>query len=331
MAAGDDWLACCRAEPLGPADGYSEPTHRARASRQMSERLEGAVIVTSKVRTRRDFLRLSGTAGGLAVGGSLLGAACGGERGSVKIGIADEAPYGFISPNGRVIGQAPQVARAVLSNIGIDDVQETPPVAFNELIPALNAGEFDIVCAGMNITPTRCAQAAFSIPDYSALTALIVPAGNPQQISNFADLAAKNLTVAVLSDAVEQRYAQDSGVPLGNIQILDDQNAMLQAVITGRTYCASLTDISLKWLVEQNPGAPVEVTPGFIPVIDGEEKVAAGGFVFRQADTDLRERFNTELRTLHNNGRWIEIASEFGFSDDNLPGELTTQQFCNSG
>jgi len=296
------------------------------------------VIVASSVRTRRDFLKLSGTAGGLGVGGSLFGAACTStssgnalanarERGSIKIGIANEAPYGFTDENGTVTGQAPKVARAVLSSIGIGDVQAIP-VGFNSLIPALNALVFDIVCAGMNITPSRCVQAAFSIPDYSALTAFLVPAGNPQQVRTFDDLATKKLTMAVLNAAVEQDYAQDSGVSPGNIQVFGDQNELLQAVIDGRTYCAALTDISLKWLVGQNQGAPVEVTPGFPPVINGRQVVSAGGFVFREADSDLRQTFNAQLRTLHANGRWVEIASPFGFSDANLPGTLTTEQLC---
>lgn len=296
--------------------------------------------MVGSARTRRDFLKTSGAVGGLVVGGSLLGACTSTssgdtltsarESGSIRIGIANEAPYGFTDASGRVTGEAPEVARAVLSAIGIEDVQATT-VDFNALIPALNARQFDMVCAGMNITPTRCEQAAFSIPDYSALTAFLVPAGNPEQVGTFEDLVAKNLTVAVLSAAVEQGYAEDSGVPPGNIQVFGDQNALLQAVTAGRTYCASLTDISLNWLVRSNESAPVEVTPGFDPVINGQPVVSAGGFVFRTADSDLREAFNGELQTLHTNGRWVEIASEFGFSDANLPGELTTEQLCSAG
>jgi polar amino acid transport system substrate-binding protein len=116
-----------------------------------------------------------------------------------------------------------------------------------------------------------------------------------------------------------------------NVQVFPDQNALLQAVTAGRVYCAALTDISLNWLVRQNEGAAVEVTPGFAPVIDGEEVVSAGGFVFRQGDLELREAFNTELATLHDNGRWVEIASPFGFGEVYLPADdLTTGQLCSA-
>jgi polar amino acid transport system substrate-binding protein len=253
------------------------------------------------------------------------------QAGTINIGIAGEQPYGFTSPDGQVTGEAPEVARAVLQALGIAEIQ-AQQVEFSALIPSLNANRYDMVCAGMNITPERCGQAAFSIPDYSALTAFLVPTGNPQQVAKFEDVASKNLRLGVMGAAVEQDYAEAAGVPTGNVQVFETQNALLQGVTDGRVDCAALTDISLKWLTtELNPGAPVEVTAGFTPMADGEEVVSAGGFVFRQADNDLREAFNTELKALHDSGRWVEIASPFGFSEANLPADdLTTERLCSA-
>ncbi|HYH32406.1 MAG TPA: ectoine/hydroxyectoine ABC transporter substrate-binding protein EhuB [Pseudonocardia sp.] len=305
--------------------------------------------MTQRGWSRRDFLRRTATAGAVAIGGATVLGACqqvpqsggGGEggaggalerarqAGTINIGIAGEQPYGFTTPDGTVTGEAPEVARAVMEALGIAEIN-AQQVEFSALIPSLNANRYDMVCAGMNITPERCGQAAFSIPDYQALTAFLVPPGNPEQVATFEDVAAKNLQLAVLGAAVEQGYAEAAGVAGGNIQVFDSQNALLQAVTDGRVYCAALTDISLNWLVnELNPDAAAEVTPGFSPVVDGEEVVSAGGFVFRQADNDLREAFNTELATLHDNGRWTEIVRPFGFTEANLPPEgLTTEQLC---
>jgi polar amino acid transport system substrate-binding protein len=294
--------------------------------------------------SRRDVLRRGALAGAAALGGPVLLSACtaatppgpaGGNvlenarsTGSIRIGIAGEQPYGFTTPEGETTGEAPEVARAVLGAIGIGEVVATQVPEFSALIPSLNAGNYDMVCAGMNITPERCGQAAFSVPDYSAKTAFLVPPGNPQGIATFEDVAAQGLSIAVLSAAVEQGYAETAGVT--DIQAYDSQNALLQAVTDGRAACAALTDISLNWLTQTlNPDAPVEVTPGFDPVVDGEPVVSAGGFVFRQADTELREAFDAELLALQESGRWVEIASPFGFSEANLPAEgLTTEQLC---
>jgi polar amino acid transport system substrate-binding protein len=303
--------------------------------------------MTQRGWSRRDFLRRTATAGVVALGGGTVlgacqatggggGAGAGGasalERarsaGQIKIGIAGEEPYGFTDVSGAVTGEAPSVARVVLQAIGIGDVQ-AEQVDFGSLIPALNANRYDMVCAGMNITAARCGQAAFSIPDYSALTAFLVPAGNPQQVRTFEDVASKGLPLAVLGAAVEQGYAEAAGVQTGAISVYEDQNALLQAVTSGRAYAAALTDISLKWLAGKNPNAGVEVTPGFTPTENGQPVVSAGGFVFRQADNDLREAFNGELQKAHQDGRWLAAATPFGFSEANLPAAgLTTEKLC---
>lgn len=280
--------------------------------------------------------------GAAAIGGPALLAACQSTGSSgdtltaaknaktIKIGIANEAPYGFADSSGNTTGEAPEVARAVFKALGIDNVQASV-VPFDQLIPALNAKQFDVVAAGMNITPTRCKAALFSDPDYSALTALLVPKGNPQGIKTLQDAAAKKVQIAVLSGAVEKGYATAAGVPDGNIQTLDTQDNMLRAVTAGRVYAAALTDISLKYLAKKNPDAAVEVTPGFTPVDNGQPVVSAGGFVFRQDDKSLRDAFNQQLQTLHGNGQWLQIVAPFGFDQSNLPKpDVTTDKLCNA-
>lgn len=292
--------------------------------------------------TRRDFLRTSGlSAAAVAVGGL---AACtrtstsggGGalqqarQSGTIKVGIAGELPYGYTDKSGKVTGEAPEVARAVFNSIGIHNIDATQ-VDFGQLIPALNARQFDMVAAGMFITSARCKNAAFSNPDYIAPTAFLVPKGNPQHVLRFEDIAAKGLKLAVETGAVEQTYAQQLGVPASQTLALSDQNALLQAVVQGRVYAAALTNISLINAVQQNPGAPVEVTAGFTPVIKGKPQVEAGGFVFRKTDADLLDAFNTGLKTLQGNGQWLRIVQPFGFTQDNVPGpDVTTQQLCAS-
>lgn len=299
--------------------------------------------MTNSAWTRRDFVKFSAAAGAVLFGGPALLGGCtstssssgpGGvldnakKAGSIKIGIAGEAPYGFTDKSGNVTGEAPEVARVIFKTLGVNQVQATQ-VEFSQLIPALNAKQYDMVAAGMNITAARCGNAAFSLPDYHALTAFLVPKGNPQQVLKFEDVTSKNLKLAVLSGAVEKGYAHDSGVPDGQVQTFDTQNAMLQAVTSGRVYCAALTDISLHTAVQQDPGAPVEVTKGFDPVIKGKTELSAGGFVFRKGDDDLRNAFNTELKKLHDNGQWVQIVQPFGFTKDNLPGpDLTTEKLC---
>ncbi|OLT13928.1 ectoine/hydroxyectoine ABC transporter substrate-binding protein EhuB [Pseudonocardia sp. CNS-139] len=296
--------------------------------------------------SRRDFLRRTAAAGAVALGGGVVLGACqqvpqGGQgagggtlqrardAGSITVGIANEAPYGFTDENGNVTGESVEVGRAVLGKLGIPQVNAVT-VDFGALISGLTLSrQFDMITAGMFINPERCQAAAFSVPDYTAPTAFLVPTGNPAGVQTFDQVRDQNLTLAVLSGAVEQGYATRSGVPEGNIQVLGDQNALLQAVTTGRAQAAALTNISLNNVVSNNPGAGVEVTPGFFPTIEGEQVVSAGAFVFRRDDTDFVNAFNPELTGMHQSGEWLQIAQPFGFTQDNIPAaDVTTERLC---
>jgi polar amino acid transport system substrate-binding protein len=157
----------------------------------------------------------------------------------------------------------------------------------------------------------------------------MVPKGNPKQVMNFEDVKSKGVTLAVLSGTVEQQVAKATGIPDSQLQTYDGQAQLLQALQANRAYAGALTDISLKALLKQNPGANFEVTPGFVPVSDGKKQIQAGGFVFRKADTQLVEAFNKQLEKIHDNGEWLKIVQPFGFTKDNLPPkDLTTKQLC---
>ena len=295
--------------------------------------------------TRRDFFKRSAVLGAAAVGVPLLATACtstsssGGssqldnlrKAGTIKIGIAGEQPYGFTDKSGRVTGEAPEVARAIFKKLGINNVtaQQTD---FDTLIQGLNARQYDMVAAGMDITAKRCQSAAFSVPDYTALVAFLVPKGNPKQVVDFDSAKAKGVKLAVENGAVEKDYATSAGIPDSQLQSFNTPDELLSAVTTGRAYAAVLTDISFKTLVKQNPNANVEVTPGFAPVVNGKKQGETGGFVFRKNEGDLLKAFNQQLTAMHKNGEWLKIVQPFGFSQGNVPApDVTTASLCAAG
>jgi len=286
--------------------------------------------------SRRDVLRRGALLGGGALLAGCASALSGGttldrarDAGIITIGIAGEAPYGFTRPDGTVTGEAVEVARAVFAALDIPEVRPVT-VDFGELVPGLTlARQFDLVTAGMFVTRARCASVAFSVPDYTAPTAFLVPSGNPQGVATFDEVRDRTLRLAVLGGAVEYRYALDSGIPDQQIQQLADQQALLLAVVDGRADCAALTNISLKNLLAGAPGTPVEVTQGFFPVIGGRTVVSAGAFAARPGDDDLLDAVNTQLRELQASGEWLRITQPFGFGPDNVPGpEITTDDLC---
>lgn len=293
--------------------------------------------------TRRDFFRRSAGAAAAVVGGPVLVGSCsrvdtGGDgnllqtlrdEGTVTIGIANEAPFGM-TQDGQVTGESPEVARAVFKNLGIDTMEAEIATEFDNLIPNLRQAQYDVVCAGMAILPERCQEADFSIPDYTTPTAFLVPKGNPENITSFEDVANSDVKLGVWTGTIEQSAAESAEIPDSRVVTFPDQVSMYEGIAAGRVYCGALTDISLRHVLEQQGGGDdFELTEGFRPVIDGEEIIQCGGFVFRQGNDSLRQAFNEELQKLQESGRWLEIARPFGFTEKNVPPEdVTTEQLC---
>lgn len=248
--------------------------------------------------------------------------------GTIKIGFANEAPYGFTDKSGKLTGEAPELARVIFKELGIKKV-EGVQVDFGGLIGGLKAKRFDVVAAGMFVIPERCAEAAFSNPEYVAKSAFLVPKGNPKGLLKAEDPGKKGVTVGVLQGAVEQGYAEKLGVKKSKIKTMADQPSAYEALKAGRIDCIWLTRISLADIMSKHEGEPFEVTEAFTPVIDGKEQLGAGAFAFRKADSDLLNAFNGKLNELKTSNRLLPIIQPFGFTQAEIPGpDDTADKFC---
>ncbi|RWR11973.1 transporter substrate-binding domain-containing protein, partial [Siminovitchia fortis] len=117
------------------------------------------------------------------------------KEGKVKLGVANEKPYGYKTSDGEVTGVAPEITKAVFKEMGIDTV-EGEVTEFGSLIPALQAERFDVVTAGMDIRPERCAEAAFGDVEIRYGEGMAVQKGNPKNLHSYEDIA-KNPDVKV--------------------------------------------------------------------------------------------------------------------------------------
>lgn len=246
------------------------------------------------------------------------------DRGTVRIGIASEPPFGYINSEGEPTGQAPEIAKVVFKRMGIENI-EPVPTDFSALIPGLQAQQFDVVSAGMYINSTRCAQVLFANPDYLMLDAFIVRQGNPHGITRYEDIVEKGLKLASGEAYAEIEYAEAAGIK--NILILPDQVAGLDAVVQGRVDAFAGTSITVRDVVDRSRRA--ESTKPFQPIVDGEPAYGAGGFAFRLSEKNFRDAFNEELDKLRkdNNKELLEIVGPFGFTETEMT-DLTAEELC---
>ncbi|HLU68167.1 MAG TPA: ectoine/hydroxyectoine ABC transporter substrate-binding protein EhuB [Kofleriaceae bacterium] len=246
-----------------------------------------------------------------------------------RIGFANEAPYAYLdTKTGRLTGEAPEIARVVFRRLGVDRV-EGVLTEFGALIPGLKAGRFDVIAAGMYVTPPRCQQVDFSTPTYSVGEGLVVPSGNPKGLHSYRDIAAKGATIGVVTGAIQRRYALESGILSDKIKVFPDAASALEAVGAGRVDGYAATSLTVNDLLARAGDAGLERAEPFAdPIIDGAPVRGYGAFVFRPGDDALRAAFDRELDQFIGSPQHLELVAPFGFTEAELPGEVTVAELC---
>lgn len=246
------------------------------------------------------------------------------DQGYVRAAFANEVPYGYVDDEGNLTGESPEVAKEIYSRMDVDTVDGVL-TEWASLLPGLNAGRWDVVAAGMFITPERCKQAAFSNPSYKIGQSFLVEQGNPNDLHSYGDVKDNpDVTLGVMSGAVEYGYAQDAGIPDSQISQLPDQASMLAAVKAGRVDAAALTSVSIERMAQRGGDDVERAEPFETP----EGAVGYGGFAFRKADSALLQEFNERLDDFIGSDEHLDLVRPFGFTEANLPGDMTAEELC---
>lgn len=267
--------------------------------------------------------------GGTATGSTL-------ERiraaGVVRVGFANEAPYAYVdTETRRLTGEAPELARLVFRQLGVPDLRGVL-TEFGSLIPALQAGRFDVIAAGMYITPARCEELLFSDPTYAIGEAFIVPAGNPLDLHGYRDLRdTQGAILGVVTGAIQLQYARDVGIGDHRIRIFPDAPSAVDGVAAGRVSAYAGTALTINDLLAKTSAPLQRAMPFTDLVIDGEVIKGYGAYGFRKSDRRLRDSFNQVLRATVGTARHLELIEPFGFTADMLPGNVTAAELCEGG
>ncbi|HUG31375.1 MAG TPA: ectoine/hydroxyectoine ABC transporter substrate-binding protein EhuB [Acidimicrobiia bacterium] len=231
------------------------------------------------------------------------------EAGTVTVGVANEVPYGYEDEEtGEVTGEAPEIARRVFEELGIAEMNAVV-TEFGGLIGGLQAGNFDMIAAGMYINPERAEQVLFTDPDYCVLESMLVPEGNPDGLTNYNSVAETDAVLAVASGTVNVDYAVDAGIPDDQIEEFAGIEDQYDALAAGRVDAVSGTILTVQQHADVMEG--FEALPAF-PALDaeGNEILGCGGFGFRYENQELRDEFNRVLNELKESGEVADIVEE---------------------
>jgi len=267
--------------------------------------------------------------GACSESGATAASPSGFESQTVRVGYANESPFAFVEA-GQLMGEAPEVARKVLARMGVKQVKGVL-TEFGSLVPGLKAKRFELIAAGMFITPDRCKQVAFSEPTYCVSEALLVRRGNPLALHAYDSLKSGTARLGVVRGTVQHGYAERLGVAAERIVLFPDPPSALAGLRSGRIDAFAATTLTVGELLHKlGKQSEVERAAPFAdPVFDGKPALGCGAFAFRLSDAARRDTFNRHLAEFLGSPEHLDAVRPFGFDKADLPpAGVTTSSLC---
>jgi polar amino acid transport system substrate-binding protein len=186
-------------------------------------------------------------------------------------------------------------------------------VAFDELIPSLRSGRFDLIISAMTATGERAELISF-VEYFQAGTSILVAKGNPERIRSLGDLC--GATVALQSGTVQEelvagQQGRCGGRPI-RVRSLDSGTQVILDVKYGRA-AAALTDFPVAAY-----NAKVSGEGGDLEVVGEQIDPGPYGVGVRKQDAELRDALQGALREIIADGSYDRVLAKWNVSDGAL-------------
>ena len=224
-------------------------------------------------------------------------------RGSIIVGLeGDWAPWSFVGDKDELMGFDVGVAQAIAAKLGVK--AEIVPGSWDGLFAGMDAGRYDIVVNGVEVSPERSEKYDFSDPYAYIRTALIVR-GDNEDIKTFEDLKGKKTANSIASTYMV--LAEQYGAEVSGVDALDETLTM---VLQGRVDATLNANVSFTDYMRQHPDADLKV------VATSEDASLVSIPMRKGAETaSLLEAINKALAELHADGTISELSIKY-FGED---------------
>lgn len=229
------------------------------------------------------------------------------QAGEVKVGTeALYPPFESFGPDNKtIVGLDPDLANALGQVLGVKVTMTH--TAFDGLLPALDAGRFDLVMAA--ITDTKARQEKYDFVDYFETgQAIVVKKGNPASIKGVDDLCGKK--VAVLEASTQQKLLGEFNLKQCATKKIEvaafqsDADALLQ-IRTGRADASFTQDAVGRYNSKTIGGGNQFEVANSEPLLP-----TPIGIVFNKESTQLRDTYLAALKEIIANGSYDKILTK---------------------
>jgi polar amino acid transport system substrate-binding protein len=222
-----------------------------------------------------------------------------------------EPPFCALDETGEAIGCDVELARHILSALGVERV-DFVRTEFAELLPGLGDGRWTMT-TGLFITPERARHVAFSRPIWALPDGLLVAAGNPKEIRDYGSIARDpSARIGVIRDQVQHRSALAAGIPNARAVIYATQDEAAEAVRNGAVDAyASVAMAHHGYLAHR--GYLAKTGDAALEVVEVGGGAQQGGFAFSLANDGLQEAVDDVLAAYLGSPAHRALMARYGF------------------
>ena len=219
-------------------------------------------------------------------------------------------PYAFFDGE-TPAGFDPDITGALAEELGVE--AQYSDTRFEQLIPGLKSGQFDVIASALYITAERAAEVDF-VPYFSTGNSILVAGSGEGGPTDASELC--GLTVGVIKGGdIVQRLREDAsgectaaGEDAIDVREFTTDPEATQAMLSGQLD-AHVTDAAVAASLVDNDSVDVAITSTRIlypiPV----------GLAVQKGDAETKERLESALAKLQENGRYAELLGEYNLEE----------------
>ncbi len=144
---------------------------------------------------------------------------------------ADMPPLNMTLKDGKIVGMEMDMARMMADDLGVKLTLK--PIYFNDLIPALEAGQVDLVMSGMTITPARNVKVTFVGPYFASGKSILTKEENAPSLKNTEQMNKPDVVLAALKGSTSQLFVERL-MPNAKLVLTDDYDQAVAMVLDGK-------------------------------------------------------------------------------------------------
>ena len=206
-------------------------------------------------------------------------------------------PWSFHDESDTLVGYDVEVSRAIAEKLGVEP--EYVESDWDSLFAGLDAGRYDLVCNGVEVTEERAKTYNFTTPYGYIHTALAVRKDN-EDIKSFEDLAGKTTANSLASTYME--LAESYGATVQGIDTLEET---IQLLTAGRIDATLNANVSFYDYLNVHPDADFKL------VAQTEDASHVAIPVVKSEDSSFLDALNSAIDELRADGTLKELGEKY--------------------